>query len=426
MKTRPTQKQLDFMEWEFGLFFHFGIRTFYPGHKDWDGHEAEMTPDGFQPPNLDCRQWIRTAKEAGASYAVMTCKHHDGFANWPSAYTFYNISQTPWKGGKGDVVADYVAACREFGLKVGLYFSPADANIIGKKLTAEEYDQNFIDQISELLTNYGKIDYLWFDGCGSEGHEYDKERIIRVIRTLQPEILIFNMWDPDTRWIGNEEGIAPIRSYNEVDALDFSVRTDRKDSLENRCFLPAECGMRMRRDTWFCSEQDEDTVKTLDELMGIYDYTVGRGINLLLNIGPDASGQLPEKDTKRVLELGQALRERFRTPLLVMENPLPDAETQELILDFPEETVINCMVLSERLEEGEHIRSFQLYSHPVLAGKKLLFYEGYHVGHKAICTFPAIASKRFILVVHANGKRDCIRNIKLFYTKNQYMALPFS
>ena len=181
------------MEWEFGLFFHFGIRTFYPGHQDWDGNEAEMTPEGFNPPNLDCRQWIRTAKEAGAAYAVMTCKHHDGFANWPSAHTSYNISKTPWKDGRGDVVADYVAACREYGLKVGLYFSPADANIIGKKLTAAEYDQNFIDQISELLTNYGKIDYLWFDGCGSEGHEYDKERIIRVIRTLQPEILIFNM-----------------------------------------------------------------------------------------------------------------------------------------------------------------------------------------------------------------------------------------
>ncbi len=420
MKAKPTQKQLEFMEWEFGLFFHFGIRTFYPGHQDWDGNEAEMTPEGFNPPNLDCRQWIRTAKEAGAAYAVMTCKHHDGFANWPSAHTSYNISKTPWKDGRGDVVADYVAACREYGLKVGLYFSPADANIIGKKLTAAEYDQNFIDQISELLTNYGKIDYLWFDGCGSEGHEYDKERIIRVIRTLQPEILIFNMWDPDTRWIGNEEGIAPIRSYNEVEDLDFSVRTDRKDSLESRRFLPAECGMRMRRNTWFSSEQNQDTIKTLDELMGIYDYTVGRGINLLLNIGPDASGQLPEADTKRALEFGQALRERFAHPLLVLENPVLEESTEELIIDLPKDTVVNCMVLSEHLEEGEHIQSFQIYSQPVLSGRRLLFYEGYQVGHKAICTFPAVKSKRFILTFKAEGKKDCLRDVKLFYTKNQY------
>ncbi|MDE6168589.1 MAG: alpha-L-fucosidase, partial [Acetatifactor sp.] len=342
----------------------------------------EMAPEGFNPPNLDCRQWIRTANDAGTSYAVMTCKQHVGLANWPSAYTSYNISKAPWKDGKGDVVADYVAACREFGLKVGLYFSPADANIIGRNLTAAAYAQNFIDQISELLTNYGKIDYLWFDGCGSEGHGYDRERIIRVIRTLQPEILIFNMWDPDTRWIGNEEGIAPIRSYNEVEDLDFSVRTDRKDALDSRRFLPAECGMRMRRDTWFGSEQDADTVKTLDQLMGIYDYTVGRGINLLLNIGPDASGQLPEADTKRVLEFGQALRERFASPLLVLENPVLDEEKEELIIDLPEETTLNCIVLSEHLEEGEAVRSFQIYSQPVTAGRRLLFYEGYQVGHK--------------------------------------------
>lgn len=419
-KPIPTQKQLDFMEWEFGLFFHFGIRTFYPGHKDWDGNEAEMAPEGFNPPNLDCRQWIRTAKEAGASYTVMTCKHHDGFANWPSAYTSYNISKAPWKDGKGDVVADYVAACREYGLKVGLYFSPADANIIGRNLTAAEYDQNFIDQISELLTNYGKIDYLWFDGCGLEGHEYDQERIIGVIRRLQPEILIFNMWDPDTRWIGNEEGIAPIRSYNEVEDLDFSVRTDRKDALDERRFLPAECGMRMRRDTWFASEQDADTVKTLDQLMGIYDYTVGRGINLLLNIGPDASGQLPPEDTKRVLEFGQALRERFASPLLVLENPVLDEEKEELIIDLPKETTLNCIVLSEHLEEGEAIRGFQIYSQPVTAGRRLLFYEGYQVGHKAICTFPAVASKRFILVFDAGKEKDCLKEVKLFYTKNQY------
>ena len=418
MKVKPTQRQLEFLEWEFGLFFHFGIRTFYPGHKDWDGNETDMTPDRFDPPSLDCRQWIRVAKEAGASYAVMTCKHHDGFANWPSAHTPYNISKAPWKGGKGDVVADYVAACREYGLKVGLYFSPADANVIGRHLTPEEYDQNFIDQISELLTNYGKIDYLWFDGCGSEDHEYDQERIIRAIRALQPKMLIFNMWDPDTRWIGNEEGIAPIRSYNTVEDLDFSVRTDRKDALESQKFLPAECGMRMRRNTWFCSEQDEDTIKTLDELMGIYDYTVGRGINLLLIIGPDATGELPQADVKRVLEFGQALRDRFAAPVLSVEDPL--LEQEELIIDLPKETTLNCIVLAEHLEEGEHIRSFQIYSQPVLAGRRLLFYEGYQVGHKAICTFPAVSSKRFILVFDAEKKADCLKKIELFYTKNQY------
>jgi alpha-L-fucosidase len=228
------------------------------------------------------------------------------------------------------------------------------------------------------------------------------------------------MWDPDTRWIGNEEGIAPIRSYNEVDALDFSVRTDRKDILDNRSFLPAECDIKMRRDTWFASEQDQDTVKTLDQLMGIYDYTIGKGSNLLLNIGPDASGLLPEVDTNRLLEFAQALKARFSKPVLTLENPLLDTENQELIIDLPEETTINCIVLSEHLEEGEYIRSFQIYSQPVLAGRRLLFHEGYHVGHKAVCTFPAVASKRFILVFDAEKKPDCLKEVKFFYTKNEY------
>lgn len=416
-KTKPTEKQLAFMDWEFGLFFHFGIRSFFPGHRDWD--DREMPVSAFNPEKLNCDQWISTAKEAGAKYAILVTKHHDGFANWPSAYTDYSVKNTPWKNGEGDVVAEFVTSCRKFGLKVGLYYSPAQWGGINLK-SEPDYDGYFINQISELLTNYGKIDYLWFDGNGSEGHEYDTERIISAIRSLQPEILIFNMWDPDTRWIGNEEGIAPIRSYNEVEDLDFSVRTDRKDALDERRFLPAECGMRMRRDTWFASEQDADTVKTLDQLMGIYDYTVGRGINLLLNIGPDASGQLPPEDTKRVLEFGQALRERFASPLLVLENPVLDEEKEELIIDLPKETTLNCIVLSEHLEEGEAIRGFQIYSQPVTAGRRLLFYEGYQVGHKAICTFPAVASKRFILVFDAGKEKDCLKEVKLFYTKNQY------
>ena len=152
--------------------------------------------------------------------------------------------------------------------------------------------------------------------------------------------------------------------------------------------------------------------------MAIYDYTVGRGINLLLNIGPDASGELPQADVRRVLEFGQALRARFASPVLALEDPLLDKE--ELIIDLPEETTINCIVLAEHLEDGEYIRSFQIYSQPALAGRRLLFYEGYQVGHKAICTFPAIASQRFILVFDAEKREDCLKKVEFFYTKNQY------
>ena len=209
---KPSKKQLEFMDWEFGVFFHFGIRTYYEDHTDWDGVPMDISV--FNPSELDCRQWIKTAKSAGAKYAVFTAKHHDGFANWDSAYTDCSVKNTPYKH---DIVRSFTDACREYGMKTGIYYSPAQ---FGSK-AAENYDDYFINQITELLTSYGKIDYLWFDGCGSEGHEYDTKRIIKTIRTLQPEILIFNMWDPDTRWVGNEDGYAPENNLNVTDKLDF-------------------------------------------------------------------------------------------------------------------------------------------------------------------------------------------------------------
>ena len=122
-RIKPTQKQLDFMDWEMGVFFHFGIRTFYPENNDWDGKEMELSE--FNPMDLDCEQWIKTVKDAGATYAILTCKHHDGFANWPSRYTEYSVKNTPWKDGRGDVVKEFVDACRKYNVKVGLYYSPA-------------------------------------------------------------------------------------------------------------------------------------------------------------------------------------------------------------------------------------------------------------------------------------------------------------
>lgn len=189
MKSRINEKKSEFLDREFGVFFHFGIRTFYEGHVDWDG--LPMPLAGFNPTELNCENWIATAYEAGAKYAILVCKHHDGFANWPSKYTDYSVRNTPYKGGHGDVVKEFVDACRKYGLSVGLYYSPAQEGY--KEMADSAYDEYFINQISELLTNYGKIDYLWFDGCGSENHQYDVKRIVGVIRSLQPEILLFNL-----------------------------------------------------------------------------------------------------------------------------------------------------------------------------------------------------------------------------------------
>lgn len=424
MKLKPSAGQLAFMDWEYGVFFHFGIRSFFLGHKDWDNRP--MPAEAFNPEQLDCEQWIRTIKDAGATYAILVCKHHDGFANWPSRYTDYSVAATPWKGGKGDVVREYVNACRKYGLKVGLYYSPAQW---GGKISFKEdreYDDYFINQISELLTGYGKIDYLWFDGCGSEGHQYDTDRIVKAIRGMQPEILIFSMWDPDTRWVGNEDGYAPMPNFNTTTDVDFSMLATEKEKLAHAKFLPSECDFKMRS-TWFDCELNEDTIKEADELMGIYEMSVGRGANFLINIGPDKHGLLPEKDVQRITEFGNRLKARYGQAL-----PFGDAEKTadnewSIAMDgFSTEygegekanALVNRVVIREDLTDGESIEEFRLYAHmPAYRSKRVCLYKGDTVGHKAICVIPTMRTGRITLeVTKANGDVK-IRDIKAYYAE---------
>ncbi|MCK9478971.1 MAG: alpha-L-fucosidase [Firmicutes bacterium] len=391
---KPKNEQLDFLEWEFGVFFHFGIRTFYEGHKDWD--MKDMPLSGFNPTKLDCNQWLKVSKDAGAKYAILVCKHHDGFANWPSKYTGYSVANTPWKNGSGDVVQEFTVACRAHGLKVGLYYSPAEFGFTKK--SAAEYDDYFINQVSELLTNYGKIDYLWFDGCGSEGHTYDSNRIVKVIRGLQPEILLFNMWDPDTRWVGNESGYAHMPNELRVNALSFSVKTETKDELDNERFLPVECDIRMRRHNWFYSDADEDTIKSLDELIGIYYYTIGRGANLLLNIAPDRRGLLPDKDSIRIREFGALIREMFASPLNVGFSSKND---NVYTVEFDEPKLINHVTLREKV--FGFVNKYHIKCYPYDYGEPIKVYQSDTIGRRAVCGFPSFFTKRIDVVIEEGG-----------------------
>lgn len=390
--SSPKKEQLDFLNWEFGVFFHFGIRTFNEGHEDWDLQPMELS--SFDPTELDCEEWIKTVHAAGAKYAVLVCKHHDGFANWPSAYTDYSVKNTPWKNGNGDVVREYVDACRKYDIKVGLYYSPAQFG--SSEMISREYDDYFINQICELLTNYGKIDYLWFDGCGSENHQYDTGRIIAEIRRCQPEILIFNMWDPDTRWVGNEAGIAHSPNKLTVGALDFSINKDIKDLLTEPKFLPAECDCRMRLHNWFFSEKDAHTVKSLDELMGIYHYCVGRGANLLINIGPDRRGKLPEEDKQALLAFGAKIREIFSDFL-----PCEVVQEEKRLTVRMDTQLINLVVMEEEIT-AEEIESFEIKAYPYPYGAPVTVYRGATIGHKAICSFPAIRTNTIEIIFDKN------------------------
>lgn len=414
---RPSEKQLRFMDWEFGAFFHFGIRSFFPGHTDWDSRP--MPAEAFNPDQLDCGQWLRTVKEAGAAYAILVCKHHDGFANWPTKFSGYGVASAPWKDGKGDVVREFVDACREYGLKVGLYYSPAQWGGETSFGDAKNYDDYFIGQITELLTDYGKIDYLWFDGCGSEKHEFDKPRIIKAIRSLQPDILIFNMWDPDTRWIGNEDGYAPMNNPSVRADLDFSVLTTEKEALERARFLPAECDC-MLRDTWFDCADNEGSIKTAEELMGMYEMSVGRGANFLLNMGPNCHGLLNEKDRLRVLEFGALLKKRYGSPLKAYGDAVQESENKWTLSLRPGEAkpLVNRAVIREDVSAGERVRAFRVYAQvPGYSGESFCVYQGETIGHKAICLFPAIRTGRLTVeITQADGTAK-LRDIRAYFAE---------
>lgn len=391
-------QQLEFLDWEFGVFFHFGIRTFYEGHTDWD--MKEMPLDGFNPAQLDCENWIKTISDAGAKYAVLVCKHHDGFANWPSKFTDYSVKNTPWKNGQGDVVAEFVSACRKYGIKAGLYYSPAQFGSI--KMNPDEYDNYFINQISELLTNYGKIDYLWFDGCGSDGHKYNEKRIINSIRLLQPDILIFNMWDPDTAWCGNESG------YCESPNVNFRYYGGEKR------FLPYECDCRIRK-SWFYSDADKDTLKSLDDLMGIYLYSVGRGANLLLNIGPDRRGLLLEEDCERIKEFGAEIRRRFGKPLKKTDALKSD---NSMDICFDELTSVTAIEITENPAAENPVNGVEIYSSIYNNEDEIFLTSAKSVGHKLILEIPAFIGKRFTAKFICNSRAE-IREFKVYGKKSK-------
>lgn len=406
----PSALQLEYQDWEFGIFIHFGIRTFFEGHKDWDGKPMDAAQ--FLPTELNCDQWAAAAAAAGAKYMVMTAKHHDGFANWPSKYTDFSVAASAWRGGQGDVVREYVEACRRHGLKVGLYYSPMDAS--GKTYDDDRaYDDYFINQISELLVPYGKIDILWFDGCGSAGHKYDWERICGEIRRMQPEILIFAMGDPNFRWVGNELGIAPVPSWNVVQYAPMAVDTKEEVQQAVPMWLPAECDCRMRLRNWFFSDADEATVKSPAELMGLYYLSVGRGCNLLLNIGPDRRGLLPEKDVKSLLEFGREMQRRFRQPLLRLEDFTRD-EAGNYVLRLKEPVVLDHVVVQEDLTQGEHVRRWRLECNPNHFGTWIVLGRGENIGHKAIVRFPQCAVYTLRLVLEDVDGEATLRSLGCF------------
>jgi alpha-L-fucosidase len=385
----PTAAQLEYQQVRpFGMFCHFGINTFYG--KEWS--DGTLDPAGFDPPALDCRQWVAVAGGAGIAHIILTAKHHDGFCLWPTETKDYSVKASPWKNGSGDVVAELADACREAGMGLGLYLSPWDRNDPDWEHDHAAYDARYIQQLTELCTRYGPLVELWFDGAGSEQHPYDWDAIMEVIAAHQPQAMIFNMGRPTVRWVGNEDGLADDPCWYTVSAVGTSIYDDTHAPLPGGDrYLPPECDVAIRRH-WFWQPDDLATLKSVNHLLAIWYRSVGLGANLLLNVPPDRRGLIDEHDAARLGEFSQALRERFGSPV---DARLAQEGTRIVAsLDVPQS--FDHLVLREHLDGGQHIGR-----HRVLDGRTgAVVVDGVQtIGSQRIHAFPSVTTDQLVIEI---------------------------
>jgi alpha-L-fucosidase len=411
----PTPQQLAWHEMEFYFFIHFGPNTFTD--KEWgQGDEPE---DIFNPTQLDCRQWARIAKQAGAKGIIITAKHHDGFCLWPSKYSTHTVRESKWKDGMGDVLKELSQACREQGLKFGVYISPWDRN--HPKYGTPGYNEVYVNTMKEIFASYGNIFELWWDGANGEGPNgrkqvFDFRRFENTVRSISPKTILFSDIGPDTRWVGNERGIAGKTNWNYLDTAGFTRGEGGppQDTLNSgnafgKNWIPAECDVSIRPG-WFWHENENSKVKNQNELFDLYLKSVGRGANLLLNVPPDRRGLIHENDSAALMEFKKLRDRNFSNNLLsdarafweMDESFLKDSAVYRAFnyqgtvygINRPVFTVelagpkkVNCIVLREAIHLGQSVENFKiiLFNKNQPAGE----ISGTTIGRKRILTFPA-------------------------------------
>lgn len=395
----PTQKQLAWHEMEFYAFVHFSLNTFT--NKEW-GYGDE-SPALFNPTNLDVRQWARIAKEAGMKGIILVAKHHDGFCLWPSAYTERSVKNSPWQNGKGDLVKELAAACKEYDLKLGLYLSPWDRN--HAEYGKPGYITYFRNQLKELLTNYGDVFEMWFDGANGGDGYYGGANEMRKINTLEyynwdetykliyktaPNTLVWGVGPSEARWIGNEEGRAGrtnwslLRQKEELAGkVHYSEFVSGHEDGER--WVPGEADVSIRPG-WFYHSVEDDKVRSLDEMVDIYYESIGRNATLLLNLPVDRRGLVHENDEQRLKELVAVIKADFKTEVLTsskisasntrgntntyaVQNVVDgnkntywatadDVKTADLEFTFDKPTAVNRILLQEYIPLGQRVKGF--------------------------------------------------------------------
>ena len=322
-RPRPSVAQLEWQRDELAIFLHFGVNTFTD--REWgDGRED---PAIFLPTDLDARQWARVARDAGARVLILTAKHHDGFCLWPTKTTRHSVAGSSWRGGQGDVVRELVDACRAEGLGVGVYLSPWDRHEPSYG-DSPRYNDFYCAQLTELLTQYGPLRELWFDGANGEGpngrHQaYDWPRIWALVRRHQPDAVIFSDAGPDVRWIGNERGVAAETNWSTVDPAVVPYPGASGDAVaemlqhgdpRGAVWRPGETDVSIRPG-WFYHSAEDDRVKSSDDLVELYFTSVGRNSKLLLNVPPTPAGRLHERDAANLIGARRRLTSLFAANL---------------------------------------------------------------------------------------------------------------
>ena len=398
----PSPGQMAWQELEMTAFLHFGINTFTD--REWG--EGNENPALFNPVGLDADQWVRTLRDAGFKMVILTAKHHDGFCLWPSATTSHTVAASPWKDGQGDVVRDLREACNKYGMKLGLYLSPWDRNAecYGD---SPRYNQMFTNQLTELLSNYGKVDEVWFDGACGEGPNgkkqvYDWATFKKVIRQLQPDAVTAIMGD-DVRWVGNENGTGRLTEWSVTPKVPGSLpgaeETNSRLKLDD---MAADLGSRqilMKADSlrWWPSEvdvsirpgwfyHDSEQPKSLRHLVDIYLNSVGRNSVLLLNVPPDRNGRIASADSTRLMEL----RNWISTNLT--DNLVAKREPHSLTASLRPDSKVNCVVLGEDISRGQHVERFTVSALTPDGWRQVA--RGTTIGYKRILHFPEVEASQ--------------------------------
>ena len=442
----PSEMQRKWQDASFYLFVHFGPNTF----TDLEWGKGSEKEEVFNPKALDCRQWCRIAKAAGAKGIILTAKHHDGFCLWPSAYSKHTVAQSSWRNGKGDVLKELSLACKASGLSLGVYLSPWDRNHPAYGTPA--YNDVFVNMMKEVVANYGPFFEFWWDGANGEGpngkkQQYDWHRFESTMRSIAPNTAVFSDIGPDIRWVGNEKGYAGTTNWNLLDTAGFTrgAGAPPNDTLNHgnvngANWIPAECDVSIRPG-WFYHSAEDSLVKTPKALFEIYLKSFGRGSNLLLNVPADRSGLISAYDSAALMGFARLREESFHSSLIKKDNAeilLNKKNVTESLTDENENTWItlgndyatdfleirftkiqsvNCMLLKEPLQNGQRVNSFTI---ELWNGNQLLYrLEQTTIGHQRMLTFPVQTVTRIRIKITGAKSDPMISEVGVYQIDEQ-------